>query len=102
MIQTQTAVRNDAEDYGEPVMSKVVKAGRRTYFIDVRATRVGDYFLTLTESRKFTKPDGTQSFEKHKMFLYKEDFAKFTEALDEVVAFIKRSQPDYFNEEKSE
>lgn len=98
-MQTQSFARNDAEDYGEPVLSKVVKAGRRTYFIDVRATRVGDYFLTLTESRKFTKPDGSQSFEKHKMFLYKEDFAKFTDALGEVVEFIKRSQPDYFKEE---
>ena len=69
--------RTDGEDFGEQILSKVVKAGRRTYFLDVRATRANDYFLTITESRKKTAPDGTVSYDRHKIFLYKEDFSKF-------------------------
>lgn len=73
--------RTDGEDFGEQILSKVVKAGRRTYFLDVRATRANDYFLTITESRKKTAPDGTVSYDRHKIFLYKEDFSKFLEGL---------------------
>lgn len=95
-MQNKPFVHSDVEEYDEPVLSKAVKAGRRTYFIDVRATRGGDHFLTITESRKFSKPDGTMSFERHKVFLYKEDFGKFYEALNEAVDFVKQSQADYF------
>ena len=66
----------------EEVYSKAVKAGKRTYFFDVKATRNNDYYLTITESKKkkFDK-DGVSSYEKHKIFLYKEDFEKFAEGL---------------------
>lgn len=85
-----------SEECGEQVLSKAVKAGRRTYFFDVRSTRCGDYFLTITESRKKTNPDGSCTFDRHKIFLYKEDFGKFGDGLAEVVDFIRRSQPQYF------
>ena len=70
------------------IYSKRVKAGKRTYFFDVRSTRANDYYLTITESRRHPQGDGF-SYEKHKMFLYKEDFDKFVEALQETVDHIK-------------
>lgn len=88
------------EDFGEQVLTKAVKAGRRTYFFDVRATRAGDYFLTITESRKKTNPDGSFVFDRHKIFLYKEDFSKFGDGLSEVVDFIKRSKPEFFEQDE--
>jgi hypothetical protein len=73
----------------EEVFSKKVRAGKRTYFFDVKATRSGDYYLTLTESKKRLE-DGV--FVKHKIFLYKEDFEKFAEGLNETVDYIKAHQ----------
>lgn len=73
----------------EEVYSKRVRAGKRTYFFDVKATRSNDYFLTITESKKRIE-DG--SFIKHKIFLYKEDFEKFIEGFNETVGFIKENQ----------
>ena len=73
----------------EEIYSKAVRAGKRTYFFDVKATRNNDYYLTVTESKKKFDDNGAQNFEKHKIFLYKEDFEKFSEGLDEVVAYIK-------------
>ncbi|MBC8757329.1 PUR family DNA/RNA-binding protein [Kordia sp. YSTF-M3] len=72
----------------EEIFSKVLRAGRRTYFFDVRATKAGDYYLTITESKKFTNDDGSFHYKKHKIYLYKEDFAAFTEILDEMTAYI--------------
>lgn len=74
---------NYNEQQGE-VFSKVVKAGKRTYFIDIKETRGKDYYITLTESKKVAT-EGRDSFQKHKLFLYKEDFVKFKEALEEVM-----------------
>ena len=71
------------------IFSKVIRAGKRTYFLDVKATRKDDYYLTITESKKRFKKNGKRFFEKHKVFLYKEDFDKFTESLEEVINFIK-------------
>jgi Protein of unknown function (DUF3276) len=77
------------------VYSKRVKAGKRTYFFDVKATRANDYYLTITESRKKFKED-KQVYEKHKIFLYKEDLNKFIGALSETVEHIKKELiPDY-------
>lgn len=73
----------------EEVFSKVVRAGKRTYFFDVKATRKNDHYLTITESKKKFNDNGDFHYEKHKIFLYKEDFDKFTDGLEEVVAFIK-------------
>lgn len=83
---------NEGFDYGDDrdeVYSKVVKAGKRTYFLDVKATRNNDYYLTITESKKKFDDNGNASFEKHKIFLYKEDFDKFTEGLEEVMGVVR-------------
>lgn len=83
---------------GEEVFSKAVRAGRRTYFFDVKATRNDDYFLTITESRKKQANDGSFTYDKHKIYLYKEDFEKFEEGLQDVVAYVKKHKPDFFSE----
>lgn len=92
----------------EEIYSKVLRAGRRTYFFDVRATRAGDYYLTITESKKFTNDDGSFHYKKHKIYLYKEDFASFKENVGEMIDFIisekgeevisERHQSDYKKE----
>lgn len=84
-----THLRREGEDYEDQILSKAVKAGRRTYFFDVRATRGDDYFLTITESRKMTDARGEVTFDRHKIFLYKEDFDKFVSELAETIAFIR-------------
>jgi hypothetical protein len=72
----------------EEIYSKVLRAGRRTYFFDVRATKAGDYYLTITESKKFTNDDGSFHYKKHKIYLYKEDFVEFNEILAEMTNYI--------------
>ncbi len=72
----------------EDIFSKVVRAGRRTYFFDVRSTKAGDYYLTISESKKFTNDDGTFYFKKHKIYLYKEDFENFSNTLNEMTKYI--------------
>ncbi|MCE7053556.1 PUR family DNA/RNA-binding protein [Algoriphagus sp. AGSA1] len=72
----------------EEIFSKKVKAGKRTYFFDVKSTRSNDYYLTITESKRKINGE-TFTYEKHKIFLYKEDFFKFTEALNEAVDHVK-------------
>ncbi len=79
----------------EAHFSKRVRAGKRTYYFDVKATRGNDYYLTITESKR--KPGESEDrpfFEKHKLFLYKEDFDKFTEGLHEALGFIKQKRED--------
>ena len=93
----------------EEIHSKVLRAGRRTYFFDVRATKAGDYYLTITESKKFTNDDGSFYYKKHKIYLYKEDFSEFREILGEMTKFIidekgeevisERHQKDFKREE---
>lgn len=79
------------------VYSKRVRAGKRTYFFDVKQTRANDYFITITESKKKFQEEG---YIKHKIFLYKEDFNKFTSALNETVDYVKKELlPDYNFEE---
>ncbi|HEY0976592.1 MAG TPA: DUF3276 family protein [Flavobacteriales bacterium] len=77
-------------DDREDVYSKAVRAGKRTYFFDVKSTRGRDLFLTITESKKHTHEDGSATFEKHKIFLYKEDFDKFLNGLHEAFDEIDR------------
>ncbi|WP_299124520.1 PUR family DNA/RNA-binding protein [uncultured Winogradskyella sp.] len=100
-------------DYGmmdkEEIYSKVLRAGRRTYFFDVRATKAEDYYLTITESKKFTNDDGSFHYKKHKIYLYKEDFSEFKEILTEMTDYIinekgeevisDRHQKDYKRED---
>ena len=78
------------ERNAEDVYSKPVRAGKRTYFFDVKSTKGNnDFYLTITESKRRQNPDGTFVYDKHKIFLYKEDFEKFSEGLDEAVKYIK-------------
>lgn len=79
-------MRDDRED----VYSKAVRAGKRTYFFDVKSTRGRDLYLTITESKKHTHEDGTAHYDKHKIFLYKEDFDKFIDGLQDAVTEIER------------
>jgi len=72
----------------EEIYTKVVRAGKRTYFFDVKATRKEDYYLTITESKKRLGKEGKIFYEKHKIFLYKEDFEKFADGLTDAVSFI--------------
>jgi hypothetical protein len=72
----------------EEIFSKVLRAGRRTYFFDVRATRANDYYLTITESKKFTHDDGSFHYKKHKIYLYKEDFEMFKDILNEMTNYV--------------
>jgi hypothetical protein len=77
----------------EEIHSNVVRAGKRTYFFDVKATRRNDYYLTITESKKRFGRDGKFFYEKHKLFLYKEDFDKFADSLKEVIEYIREANP---------
>ena len=79
----------EMNDDREEIYSKAVKAGKRTYFFDVKATRNNDYYLTITESKKKFDKDGNSSYEKHKIFLYKEDFEKYAERHEDAVAVQK-------------
>jgi len=79
---------NNSEKNQEDIFSKVLRAGRRTYFFDVRETKASDYYLTITESKKFTNEDGTFHYKKHKIYLYKEDFNDFSSILNEMIGFI--------------
>jgi hypothetical protein len=88
--KNEEVVRTEKEE----IFSKAVRAGKRTYFFDVKATRRNDYYLTLTESKKRFNRDGRFYFEKHKIFLYKEDFDKFWEGLSEAIEFIKNAKPE--------
>lgn len=81
-----SAMNDDRED----VFSKAVRAGKRTYFFDVKSTRGRDLYLTITESKKHTHEDGTAHYDKHKVFLYKEDFDKFMDGLTEAINEIDR------------
>ena len=78
----------------EEIYSKVLRAGRRTYFFDVRSTKADDYYLTITESKKFTNDDGSFHYKKHKIYLYKEDFAEFNEILQEMTDYIVDEKGD--------
>jgi hypothetical protein len=78
--------------FREEIYSKAVRAGKRTYFFDVKSTRRDEYYLTITESKKRFEQDGNFHFEKHKIFLYREDFEKFVDGLQEVISYIDQNQ----------
>ncbi|MDI3520521.1 MAG: hypothetical protein PWQ17_834 [Anaerophaga sp.] len=90
--------QNERDD----IFSKAVRAGKRTYFFDVKATRKNDYYLTITESKKRYEEDGRFRFEKHKLFLYKEDFEKFANGLKEAIDFIQAEQGVYNGDESTQ
>ncbi len=78
----------------DEIFSQVLRAGRRTYFFDVRSTKADDYYLTITESKKFTHEDGSFHYQKHKIYLYKEDFNDFQEMLTKATEYIINEKGD--------
>lgn len=88
-------------DKNNEVYSKVVRAGKRTYFFDVKATKGNDLYITLTESKKTFNDDGRDNYQKHKIFLYKEDFEKFRDGLEDVLTKIDdlRASGEYVSDE---
>jgi hypothetical protein len=87
----------------EEIYSRAVRAGKRTYFFDVKSTVGEEYYITITESKKrFNNEDGKFFYEKHKLFLYKEDFDKFVNGLTDVVEFIRTGQPPVVAESRPE
>lgn len=92
---------HDEKKIKEEIFTRVVRAGKRTYFFDVKATRKDDFYLTITESKKRLGKEGKVFYEKHKIFLYKEDFEKFAEGLTDVVSYIGNGQPEYIAAGKS-
>lgn len=101
-------MENTNDNRRDEIFSKAVRAGKRTYFFDVKATKGDDYYLTVTESKKKFSDDGKFTFEKHKLFLYKEDFEKFADGLKEAIDYIQAEKGVYqgheheSNEEKKE
>jgi hypothetical protein len=81
----QKAMSNEQNE----IYSKVVRAGKRTYFFDIKSTKGNDLYITLTESKKTFGDEGEENYQKHKIFLYKEDFEKFREGLDDVLKKIE-------------
>src|SRR5665647_2414452 len=93
--KNEEKLENDSK-FREEIYSKAVRAGKRTYFFDVKSTRRDEFYLTITESKKRFEQDGSFHFEKHKIFLYKEDFEKFIDGLQEVITFIDQNQQDEY------
>ncbi len=87
-------MKNADSKFNQEIYSKVVRAGKRTYFFDVKTTRSDEYYLTITESKKRFSENGKFHYEKHKIFLYREDFEKFAECLQDIVDYIVENQPE--------
>lgn len=88
-VENKGGMASEENKFNQDIYSKVVRAGKRTYFFDVKSTRNDEYYLTITESKKRFEDNGDFHYEKHKIFLYREDFAKFAEGLQEIVDYIK-------------
>jgi hypothetical protein len=93
-VENQEEKKNPAPDTKREIFSKAVRAGKRTYFFDVKSTRNNEYYLTITESKRKFSDDGNFRYEKHKLFLYPEDFEKFSRSLEEIIQYIREEQPE--------
>jgi len=91
-VDNKEEKRSSDSKFNQEIHSKVVRAGKRTYFFDVKSTRNEEYYLTITESKKKFEDNGNFHYEKHKIFLYEEDFEKFTECLQEIIDFINENK----------
>ena len=91
--ENKGGVRKTDSKFNQEIHTEIVRAGKRTYFFDVKSTRNDEYYLTITESKKRFNDQGKFHFEKHKIFLYKEDFDKFADSLQDVVDYIREKQP---------
>ncbi len=100
-VDNKGEMKNSDSKFNQDIHSKVVRAGKRTYFFDVKSTRNEEFYLTITESKKRFEDNGNFYFEKHKIFLYKEDFEKFAECLQEIIGYINENQAETFSEEKT-
>lgn len=100
--QSEPQVQHHSGEQGgvDEVFSIPVKAGKRIYYFDVKTTRADDYYITITESRKKQARDGSFTIDKHKIHLYKEDFAKFADGFAQVVDYVKEHKPDFFAQEQ--
>lgn len=101
-LKKKSAVETGDKDI---IFSKSIKAGKRIYYLDVKKNRKDEMFLAITESKKMLVGSGDDvqvNFEKHKIFLYREDFAKFTEGLQQVINYINREQGEYSRENQEE
>jgi hypothetical protein len=99
-VDNKDEMRNSDSKFNQEIHSKVVRAGKRTYFFDVKSTRNEEFYLTITESKKKFEDNGNFHYEKHKIFLYKEDFQKFTECLQEIIDFINENKLEEFDREQ--
>ena len=99
-VDNKDEMRNSDSKFNQEIHSQVVRAGKRTYFFDVKSTRNEEYYLTITESKKRFEDNGNFHYEKHKIFLYKEDFEKFAECLQEIISYINENQGETVGEEK--
>jgi hypothetical protein len=93
-VDNREEMKNSDNKFNQEIHSKVVRAGKRTYFFDVKSTRNEEFYLTITESKKRFAENGNFHYEKHKIFLYKEDFGKFTECLQEIIDYINENQTE--------
>jgi hypothetical protein len=98
-VDNKEEMRNSDSKFNQDIHSKVVRAGKRTYFFDVKSTRNDEFYLTITESKKRFEDNGNFHFEKHKIFLYKEDFEKFAECLQEIIGYINENQVESATED---
>jgi hypothetical protein len=99
-VDNKEEMRNSDSKFNQEIHSQVVRAGKRTYFFDVKSTRNEEFYLTITESKKRFADNGNFHYEKHKIFLYKEDFGKFTECLQEIINYINENQTESVREDK--
>ena len=101
-VENKGGMASEENKFNQDIYSKVVRAGKRTYFFDVKSTRNDEYYLTITESKKRFEDNGDFHYEKHKIFLYREDFAKFAEGLQEIVDYIKDHKKEEQHRSKSQ
>ncbi|HKI89697.1 MAG TPA: DUF3276 family protein [Draconibacterium sp.] len=102
-VENKEGMNTTDNRFKQEIHSKVIRAGKRTYFFDVKSTRNDEYYLTITESKKKYTENGKFQYEKHKIFLYKEDFQKFSDSLDSIITYIHENQPEtQVQEEKEE
>jgi len=95
-------VRENGVQQKDEIFSKAIRAGKRTYFFDVKSTKQNDYYLTITESKRRMNKDGKFYYEKHKIFLYKEDFEKFVDGLNEMIEYIRTTSPNIISDSSIE
>ncbi len=93
LSKNEALANSSGSRFNEDIYSKAIRAGKRTYFFDVKSTRQDELYLTITESKRRFEDGGQPTFEKHKIFLYREDFIKFMDGLKEIIDFIDQNQP---------